>query len=364
MNAINIIKNKLVAKNDQFNKLPINVFERIIFTIPQMDNMRTRCMYRRCNKTWNNIIDNTKSIEISDKDIIKGISSEYLSRINDKITILNIKQGYSPHAIRAQILYDFIKCFSRLEEITLWTRKQYTTTDLNLLLRIDVRRFKIIDNNTNLPVFYLKDEKLKIFSFFDFPDIKEEYSDIEILISDQHYSLNDQWSWFKGEIYVNPLEYKDWMNFCKAIHLLDPSGDPDIQSTLQSILLPRAPAYLLPNIQPLSDIRGNVISYTFSSRNEPTNFQTVVRLLSKYNNIKTIILKGYTGDDKDDFSVINNDLDLLELQSTEYHFNLKNLSTRVKCYKITAPSIKIDPNLRNNFYIEKKDTHYKLTRRY
>lgn len=202
---------------DQFEKLPISVIEHIISLISHID-IKEKCKLRCCNTTWKNIIDNTKMIEISDKDI-GIISNNYLSKINDKITILNIKLS---NTIKTKKLYNFIKQFSRLEQFTIWTWKSYSASDLKLLLKIDVKSFKIIDCNANQAVFHLDDKKLKIFKVIYGSDfLKDKYTDIDHLIASENGQLNDQWSWFKGEIYINPFKYRCWMNSCKEIYFLE-----------------------------------------------------------------------------------------------------------------------------------------------
>lgn len=339
-----------VSEEDHFDKLPINVLEYIISLIPDINNIKKKCMYRSCNTIWKQIIDNTKIIEISDKNIIKSsISHEYLLGINDKIINLNIKLDHTPHAIRAKILFNFIKQFSKLEELTICTWKSYTANDLKILLRIDVGKLKIIDNNTNLAVFYLDEKKLRIFkTIYDTDILKEKYSDIEILFSDMHFALNDQWSWFKGELYINiPFNYRSWMNSCKAIHILDPTCNPYRH-----------------------DIITNVNSFRnlgcFRTYNCSTNVDNINYILKSYHNVKTIKLKNYKGDHPDNFNIISNEysLDLLELGSTRHHFNLENISIHVKCYQITAPKINIHPDLHSFFHIVDKKTYCQLTRRY
>lgn len=213
-----------MSSENQFEKLPISVIEHIISLIPHID-IKEKCKLRCCNTTWKNIIDNTKMIEISDNDIPpKGgiISNSYISIINDKITILNIKLSNTSHTIKTKKLYNFIKQFSRLEQCTIWTWKSYSASDLKLLLKIDVKSFKIIDCNANQAVFYLDDKKLKIFKVIYGSDfLKDKYTDIDHLIASENNQLNDQWSWFKGEIYINPFKYRCWMDSCKEIHFLE-----------------------------------------------------------------------------------------------------------------------------------------------
>lgn len=137
--------NLKIFQDDQFEKLPIDIVKHIISMIPDINNIRTKCMYRGCNKKWKNIMDKTNYIEVSDKDIIKGISSDYLSRISNKIKFLKIKFDHTPHAIRAEMLHNFIKQFPRLEEFQLWTWEQYSENDLKLLLKIGAKRWEKTD---------------------------------------------------------------------------------------------------------------------------------------------------------------------------------------------------------------------------
>lgn len=318
------------------NQLPDDLLLKIWNYLPDKDNIKLRFLLMSCCKRWKSLLNNNKKeIFISQNDIYKIFDSTII-KISANIESMVLKLDLKPRFFRSKWIYDFISKFPKLKKVTLVTWSIFKKNDIDRLVTISrLTYLEIIAGNNNLTMF-LMDKKNKNSLYLDRIKIgctsvmipKENHPDMKILHTQKYIQNIDEWSWFRGEIYINAFLYNYqgnpniiWLPKCSKVHIIDNYVNPYVSNDVNKL--------------------KSAVSYQnedyFSDQGSFNMFE-LSKIMTNFPNLKSLKIKNFR---KNEPIKIDNswNLDRLVIHSKYRLHMYLILSLSIKFYQFISPEI-------------------------